>query len=183
MGRLSNNRTLVLLVLTAAVAGGVGYELGLRNGLQGGQNRVASQTPQQPEARDSLPPADEAAQMPAAPSQEDTVVANPGGPSGAQAQPGAQMPKPGDDSIAFAHQTAGMIQEAMESENDAREAFGELEQCADNLDGSMTTQDRLICLANAKILAEQHPRALENKFKTLMARNNQLSRTLESTGL
>ena len=183
MTRFPNSRTLVLLVLTAAVVGAVSYELGVKNGIQEGLNRVAAQAPQQPEARDALPPADEAGPMPGAPSQDDTALANPAGPGGVQAQPGVQPPKRVDDSVAFAHQTAGLIQEAMESENDAREAFSELEQCADNLDGSMTTQDRLICLANAKILAEQHPQALNGKMKNLMARNNQLSRTLDSTGL
>lgn len=83
----------------------------------------------------------------------------------------------------FAHSLSGLMVRAMESEDAAREGFGELETCVSDASGGTAVQARLICLANAKRLADQYPDALATRVTELERRNARLVGMLEATGL
>lgn len=88
-----------------------------------------------------------------------------------------------DSIVAFAHSQAGIMQEALESETAATAVFTKLETCVNSASGQITNQERLICLANAKRLAEDYSEKLGARFNRLGSQHPQLIGTLEATGL
>jgi hypothetical protein len=178
----------ILLALGAlgalSLAGGAGYWLASAPQTQAPAAATAKAAA--PEARDSLPPSDSVASIapPPAAAAEDDSAALPPPDSETLGQQAAQAPHESPRALLeFAHSLSGLMVRALESEEVGREGFGELETCANDDSGKASIQARLVCLANAKRLAEQWPDSLKNRMNALQSRNSRLVGMLEATGL
>jgi hypothetical protein len=121
---------------------------------------------------------------------EGAYAANPVPQQQQQGAPGMGGPaagvEPSRAELEFAHNLSGLMEEAYESEDAAREGFAQLETCAGSGTdgkGANSMQERLICLSNARERAETYPDSLGERYNRLELSDKKLSGMLESSGL
>jgi hypothetical protein len=197
-------KTVLAIGMVLALSAGTYYFLNLDNAgnaHHGASIRPAKSIP--PESRTSLPPSEEGvAQAPADEGEQAGIAAN-GGNLGENLEENddalllGQMPDPqtvhrqgGENPhmtprvlLEFAHQLAGLMERAMDSEQEAGPVFAQLEDCAGDPQSKEVIQARLICLANASRLSKQYPDLLGKRYGLLAAKVPNLVGMLQVSGL
>lgn len=191
--RISKNSVFLTMIILTCVA--AGYFL-IFDG-----DSLAPTAPSSPhfvgEPRTALPPSEDGLH----PTQPDAAGSLPSGPIGRATEddelPPLEMPDSGvvrqeaADNVhmtprallELAHRLAGLMEQAMDSEQAAGPVFTQLEDCATDTQGRQVVQARLVCFANASRLSKQWPDSIGPRFKVLSGRAPNLAGMLEATGL